>query len=152
MRTPGAQRARVLARARVERRHQRVGASQDHIASRAQLQRERRVEHVRGGQAVVDPPARLARRRAQHVHERRHVVVGHALAFVDRLHRECRLADRLEIGRRRALSSAQQLGQLLARSHLDPAPDLHASLIRPQTTELVTCVAGDHSPGVPLMR
>ena len=35
----------------------------DHLAGRAQLQRQRRVEHVRGGQAEVDPAPGLARPR-----------------------------------------------------------------------------------------
>ncbi len=95
MRTPDAQRLGVLARASVQRRHEAVGARHDHLADRLQLQRERRVEYVRGGQAVVDPAARLARRGAEHVDERRHVVVGRALALVDRLDREARAANRL---------------------------------------------------------
>ena len=77
----------VLARARVQRRDEPVGARQDHLADRAQLQRERRVEHVGGGQAEVDPAPGLAGRGAEHVDERRDVVVGHALALVDLLRR-----------------------------------------------------------------
>ena len=45
---------------RGERPHERVSARDDHLARRAQLQRERRVEHVRGGQPEVDPAPRLA--------------------------------------------------------------------------------------------
>ena len=54
----------------------------------AQLQRERRVEHVGGGQAVVDPAPVLADRGGDDVDEGGDVVVGDPLALVDRLDRE----------------------------------------------------------------
>ena len=60
----------------------------------------------------------------QHVDEGRHVVVGHALALLDRLDGERRAADRLEVGLGRAL-------HLLARRHLDAPPRLHARLVGP---------------------
>ena len=50
-----------------------------------QLERQRGVEHVGGGEAVVDPAAGLAHRLGHHVHEGGHVVVGHLLALADRL-------------------------------------------------------------------
>ena len=80
----------------------------------------------------------------QHVDERGHVVVGHALALVDRLDGEGRLADRLELVARRA-RVAEQRRQLLAGGDLDPAPALHARLVGPQAAELGAGVAGDHS-------
>ncbi len=75
----------VLARARRERRDELARARHEHLAGGAQLQRERGVEHVRGGQAEVDPAPGLARRGGEHVDERGHVVVGDLLALVDRL-------------------------------------------------------------------
>ena len=51
----------------------------------AQLQRERGVEHVGGGQPVVDPAALVADRRGDDVDERGDVVVGDPLALLDRL-------------------------------------------------------------------
>ena len=95
---PDAQRVRVLARARDQRGHERAGARHDHLAGRAQLQRERRVEHVRGGQPEVDPAPRLADRRREHVDERGHVVLGHQLALLHLGDREARAADRLQLG------------------------------------------------------
>ena len=65
-----AQRLRVLARARGERRDELVGRGQDHLSDLAQLQRERGVEHVGAGQAKVDPAPGLAGRRGEHVDER----------------------------------------------------------------------------------
>ena len=56
---------------------------------------ERGVEHVGGGEPVVDPAPRLADRARHDVHEGGHVVVGHLLALLDRLDREGgALADR----------------------------------------------------------
>ena len=56
-----AERALVLAGRGDQHRDELAGAGQDDLADRAQLQRERRVEHVRGGQAVVDPAPAGAR-------------------------------------------------------------------------------------------
>ena len=104
----------------------------DHLAGGAQLQRERGVEHVRGGQAEVDPAARRPGRGGEHVHERGHVVVGDALALVDRLDREGRGADRLELLPRLGPASPSSAGQLLAGRDLDPPPGLHARLVGPE--------------------
>ena len=70
---------------------------------RAQLQRERGVEHVGRGQPEVDPAPGRPGARAEHVDERGDVVVGDPLALLDRLDGERRRADRLELvlGRRR---------------------------------------------------
>ena len=75
------ERARVLARPRRERRHELPGAGDQDLAARAQLQRERGVEHVGGGQPEVDPAPRLAHGRREHVDERGDVVLGDALAL-----------------------------------------------------------------------
>ena len=57
-------------------------AGEDELAGRAQLQRERGVQHVGGRQAVVDPAPAGAGRRRQHVDERGDVVIGDLLALV----------------------------------------------------------------------
>ena len=94
---------RVLAGARDEAADELARAGDDDLAGRPQLQRQRRVEHVGGGQAVVDPaPARAGGGR-QHVDEGGDVVVGDALALGDRLDGEARRADRLEVLGARAL-------------------------------------------------
>jgi hypothetical protein len=97
VRPADAQRLRVLSRACDQRGGERAGAGHDHLADGLQLQPERGVEHVRGGQPEVNPASRLPRRGGEHVDERRHVVVGHLLALVHGLDGERRAADRLEI-------------------------------------------------------
>jgi hypothetical protein len=47
---------------------------EDERAGLAHLEGERRVDHVRGGQAVVEPAAVLAEVRGDRVHERRQIV------------------------------------------------------------------------------
>ena len=63
-------------------------AGEDDLARLAQLQRQRRVEHVGGGEPVVDPAPVLADRGGDDVDEGGDVVVGDPLALVDRLDRE----------------------------------------------------------------
>ena len=137
---PDAERALVLAGRGDQHRDELAGAGQDDLADRAQLQRERRVEHVRGGQAVVDPAPARARGGREHVDEGGDVVVGDALALGDRLDREGRGADRLEVGGGRPLG-------LLGGGDLDLAPELHARGVGPQGADLRAGVAGDHAPG-----
>jgi hypothetical protein len=85
----------VLSRALCERLDQLVRAAQDDLARLAELERERRVEHVRRGEAEVDPAPGVARGVAQDVHEGGDVVVGHLLALLRRLHGERRGPDRV---------------------------------------------------------
>ncbi len=134
----------MLARACRERRHERAGTWHDHLAGGTQLQRERRVEHVGGGQPEVDPAPGLADGRGEHVDERGHVVLGHELALFDLADGEARAADRLELGGARAVD-AEQAGKLLASRQLDPPPGIHARLVAPQAAELGAGVAGDHA-------
>ena len=75
--------SRELARAVREHRGQRVGARRQLAPGLAQLKRERRVEHVGGREPEVDPAPGLAHRLRDDVDERRHVVVGRALALPD---------------------------------------------------------------------
>ena len=83
-------------------------ARDDDLARGAQLQGERRVEHVGRRQAEVDPAPGGAGARAEHVDERRDVVVGDALALLDRLDGERRGADRLEVVARSGPSISSQ--------------------------------------------
>ena len=121
VRAPDAQRLAVLARPRGERRDERARARHDDLAGALELQRQRRVEHVARRQPVVDPaPGRPGRSR-QHVDEGGHVVVGRPLALVDRLDRERRGADRVEI---------RAVGPSIASADLDVAPaDMRASSV-----------------------
>ena len=74
----------------------------------AQLQCERRVQHVGGGQPVVDPAPGVSGGGREHVDEGREVVVGAALALVDRGDREAGGPDRLELCWRGPLAFAEQ--------------------------------------------
>ena len=122
---PDAQCRRVLAGARDERCDELVRLREDHLADGAQLQRKRGVEHVRGGQPEVDPAPGLAGGGGEHVHERRHVVVGDALALVHGLHGERGGANRLQLRRGGTITVPEQTGQLLAGGDLDLPPCLH---------------------------
>ena len=83
VRAAHAERVHVLARAlRRARRGSRRAPPTRIIARLRELQAERGVEHVGGGEAVVDPAPRLADRAGHHVHEGRHVVVGDLLALL----------------------------------------------------------------------
>ena len=109
----------------------------DDLARGLQLQRERRVEHVAGRQAEVDPAPGVTGRRAQHVDERGDVVVGDRLALLHRLHRERRGADPLELVLRRAVHR-------LAGGDLDATPGLHPRFVGPQGADLRARVSVDH--------
>ena len=88
----------------------------------------------------MDPAPGGPGRRRQHVDEGGDVVVGDRLALGDRLDREGRGADRLEVlGRRPVL-------ERLGGGDLDVAPRGHARLVGPDGAELGTGVAGDHAP------
>src|SRR5262249_51407115 len=96
------------------------------------------VEDVGGRQPVVDPPPRLAGRRAEHVDERGDVVVGDLLPLLDRLDGERRQRDGLQLARRRPLG-LQGAGDL----HLPPALEL--GLVGPDGPDLGAGVARDHA-------
>src|SRR4051794_9481493 len=142
VRAPDAHRLDVLAGALGERTDELLGAGDDDLARRADLQRERGVEDVGRRQAEVDPAPGRPGARGQHVDERGDVVVGHPLALLDRLHGERRGADRLEVLRVRS-------GHLLRRGDLDAPPCLHARLVGPDRADLLAGVAVDHSVIVP---
>ena len=119
-----------------------AGAGQDHLARLAQLQRQRRVEHVGGGQPVVDPAPVLADRGGDHVDEGGDVVVGHLLALVDRLDREGGVRPRRL---RRLARHDALLGPGLRRRQLDLEPALELALRRPDRADLGARVPGDHA-------
>ena len=110
-----------------------AGARQHDLAGLAQLQRQRRVEHVGGGQPVVDPAPVLADRGGDDVDEGGDVVVGHLLALVDRLDREGGVGPRRlgRLARHRAL-----LGPGLGGGQLDLEPALELALRRPDRADL----------------
>ena len=88
MGAPDAEGLRVLARPGDERVAVGGRALDEDRPSLDQLQAERGVEHVGGGEPVVDPPPLLADRGGDDVDERGDVVVGGPLALPDRLDRE----------------------------------------------------------------
>ena len=116
-------------------------AGDDDLAGLAQLQRQRRVEHVGGGEAVVDPAPVLADRGGDDVDEGGDVVVGDLLALVDRLDREGGVGPRRlgGLARHHAL-----LGPGLGRRQLDLEPGTPSCLRRPDRPDLGAGVAGDH--------
>ena len=92
---PDAQRVDVLARlARPARRRAGGRRAGPAPATRLIWSASAGVQHVGGGQPVVDPAAGRPGRLRQHVDERGGVVVGDLLALVDRLHGERGRADR----------------------------------------------------------
>jgi hypothetical protein len=80
VRAPDADRVDVRARLGGQRGHQLLGTVQDDLARGPQLEGERGVQDVGGGQAEVDPAAGGAGARAQDVDEGGDVVVGDLLA------------------------------------------------------------------------
>ena len=88
VRAPDAEGLRVLAGAGDQRVAVGGRALDEDRARLDELQRERGVEDVGGGEAVVDPAAVLADRCRDDVDERGDVVVGRPLALLDRLDRE----------------------------------------------------------------
>ena len=123
-----------LARPRHQRGGQRVRAGDHLAAGLAQLQRERRVEHVGGGEAVVDPAARLADRR-------RETTSTNAATSWSVTCSRSRTASRsgggagldlLEVVRR----DHSLLGERLADRELDLQPGLELALLRPHQRHL----------------
>ena len=141
-----AERVAVLQRPRDQGVAVGSGAGDDDLPGPAQLQRQRRVEHVGGGEAVVDPAPVLANRAGDDVDEGGDVVVGDPLALVDRRDRERRVGPRRlgGLARHHAL-----LGPGLGRRQLDLEPGLHLALGRPDLTHLRARVAGNHLPPRP---
>ena len=132
----GAQRVDVLAGFRREDVGEAARVGQDQPRHRLNLEGQAGVEHVGGGQPVVDPAAGRAGRRREDVDEGGGVVVGDLLALVDRLHGEGGGADGVELVRGGAV-------HLLAGGHLDSPHGVEARVVRPRLAQLPACVAGD---------
>ena len=107
----------------------------------AQLDRQGGVEHVRGGEPVVEPAPLLADRLRDHVDEGRDVVAGGPLALLDRLDRE---RGALAAGLRGLLRDRALRGPGVGRGQLDLQPGVHAALLGPDGADLLAGVAGDH--------
>jgi hypothetical protein len=102
---------------------------------------ERGVEHVGGGQPVVQPATLLADRVLDHVDERGDIVVGGALALLNRLDGEL---GPLPAGAGRRLGHHPLDRQRLGHGELDLEPGLHLAALGPDAPDRIPCVAGDH--------
>jgi len=106
----------------------------------------RRVDYVRGGQAVVDPLGRVAPDAiGDHVDEGGYVVVGNQLPFGHRGHRgvihdRCAFPDLLGLGR----GDDAEFGPRLDRQHFDLQPGGQLGGIAEQRRHLGPGVSGDH--------
>ncbi len=140
---PDAERVRVLARAVRQRGGELARGGHDHRSRALELQPERRVEHVGGREAEVDPAPGRPGGGAEHVDEGGDVVVGDGLALLHGLDGERRGADRIEfLGSR---SPARVIfAERLGRGDLDVAPRGHARLVGPDGAELGSGVSIDH--------
>ena len=142
VRAPDAERVRVLERLVAQGVAVSASAGDDDLARVADLERERGVEDVGGGEPVVDPAPRVAADRlGDDIDERGDVVVGRALALGDGLDLERRPLPRL----RRGFGRDDALGRpRLGRRQLDREPALHLPAVGPDRADLVACVALDH--------
>ena len=117
----------------------------EQLSRLGELDGERRVEDVGGGQPVVDPPPLGADRSGDDVHERGQVVAGRALALIDGLDGELRPlpARRGRVGRHSSLGRPG-----IQRRELDRQPGLHPPAGGPHRAHLRAGVALDHA-GLP---
>jgi hypothetical protein len=138
---PDGQRLAVLESAIDERVAVLARATDDDLTGVAQLQRERCVQDVRGGEPVVDPPSFLADRVGHDVDERGHVMARGPLPLLDRLDRE---GGALAAGPSGVLRDDPLPGQGLGRRQLDLEPALHAAFGRPDRADLRSGVPRDH--------
>jgi hypothetical protein len=137
------QREPVLLCSRGDRLERSIDSPQDDLARGAHLERERRVDHVRGGEPVVEPAPggpELARDR---VDECGQVVMrllfdlGHA----GRGRNRCLRPDLT----RRLRRDDSDLRPRIERGELDLEPALELALVRPDPGHLRSRVARDHS-------
>ena len=133
----------VLFRPRLQRRKHPVHAFQQQVGGLFQLHGEAGVQHIRGGQALVDETALLADMLGQMGEEGDDIMLHLGLDLIDPVDIEldvfC-LPDSLD----RRLRHHTQLGQLLRRMRLDQVPDLVLVLVRPDGGHFRTGIAGDH--------
>jgi hypothetical protein len=88
----------------------------------------------------MHPPARLADRTGNDVHERRHVVIRHPLALLHLLHRE---RGSVAHGRGVVLRHHALLRECLDHGQLHLKPRFELALLGPDRAHLGTGVAGD---------
>ena len=139
----------VLARAALERRHDRSDTGVEQVGGAGQLHGEAGIQHVRRGHPLVDE-ARLGPDMLGEVGEERdHVVPRLALDLVDPLDFEgAPLADRLR-GRFR---DATERRLRVAGMGFDLQPDAEPGLGRPERRHLFSRIARDHSALAPVCR
>ena len=135
-----------LQRATPEHGDQALDPDQEQPPRVADLERERRVEHVAGGESVVDVTRIGPHALRQGGEERDHVVTDLGLDLVDarRIHRGAR-ADRLQ--RVRGNQSALRVDLADGELHREPAAVL--ALLGPDLLHLGARVAIDHRPTPP---
>ena len=127
-----------------------VGGARQHDRSGFnQLERECRVEHVGGRQAVVNPAPFWTDRCRDHVHERRNVVAGLALALLDRLNLE---RSPLPAGAGVCPWHHSLSRPSLGCRELYREPALHLAPLGPDGADLVSGVAIDHGLTTTLAR
>ena len=112
------------------------------LAGVADLQRERRVDDVGGGQAVVDPASRRADLLRHRVDEGGEVVLRLALELGDPLGAR-RLDPLADLGNRVGGDGAE-LGPGLEGGELDVQPARELALLRPDPVHLGSGVARNH--------
>jgi hypothetical protein len=135
------QRVRLGAGARDEHLHQLIGVTQQQLAGGAELQGERRVDHVRRREAVVEEPALRPDRFDDLGDEGDDVVIGGPLELLDprHVHRGPRL-DRGE----GVLRNPPAAGLRPTDGELDAEHVLEAGRICPDRAHLGQRVAPDH--------
>ena len=134
-------RAGLGAGPRHEDLEQPVRVAQEQLAGRAQLQRERGVDHVRRRQPEVQEPALRPDRLGDLGHERDDVVVGRPLELLDP--RDVDLRPRLD-RRERVLRDPAAPRLRPADRELDAEHVLEPGLVGPDRAHLGQRVAADH--------
>jgi hypothetical protein len=142
VRPPDAERVAVLVRPGGDGVERAVDAGEQQPPGLLDLERERRVDDVGGGEAVVEPASLLAQLGGHGVDEGGGVVVRPSLQLRDTLggRRRRALADRRDRVRR----DGARLGPALQRGQLDVEPAGELALVRPDGRHGRAGVARDH--------
>ena len=143
---PGHRGVDALAGPGGERAHQLGRGGDQQVGSLGERRTERRVDHVRRGQPVVDPRSLgWADRRLHHVDEGGHVVIGDPLAVGDLLDEGVVDLRRVRPARGGGLcGDLADLGPALRREQLDLEPGGETGLVGEQLGHVGGSVAGDH--------
>ena len=143
VRAADAERQPVLLRARDDRRERAVEAVEQQRSGLLDLERERGVDDVRRGEAVVEPAAGRPELLGDGVDEGGRVVVQARFELGDALRvtepSRARRISRNDVGRDRA-----DLGPTFECGELDLEPARQLSLVRPDACHGRSRVAGDH--------